>query len=154
MCGEKIPNHGALHLRHTIGRDSVSWPITHTISGSDHSTYATDQWTSDIDTVLFQCWAGGSQLSIFNKFCSLAVGDHVITHCLYVHLNSKAKRQYLLTLQGSRYFLCKQITYYSLLFGEGWAVGIYPPCHISLYPLQLCNRLHCDIKTKSGLTVE
>ena len=39
---------------------------------------------------------------ISDKLCSLAVGDHVIKLCLEGHLNTKAKRQYPLTLEVSK----------------------------------------------------
>ena len=39
-----------------------------------------------------------------------------------------------------------------VVWGRPRAVGVYTPCllsprHVSLYPLRLCNMVHCDIKT-------
>ena len=155
---KKILKNGALHLRHTIGQDSVPWPITPTISGSAHSTYEKDQWTSDIDPVLFQCWAGVSQVPFSTNFL-IGCGqprDNSLHVCTFKQQSQKAvsahfTSEQMLPLQADNVLQ-------PVVWG-GWAVGVYTLCllspgHDSLYPLWLCYRLHCDIKiTDCGINL-
>ena len=102
--------------------------------------------------MLFQCWAGVSQVFIYDKFCSLAVGDHVITQsvCTFKQQSQKAvfahfTSEQILPLQANNVLQ-------PVVWGRPRAVGVYTPClltpcHFSLYPLRLCNMVHCDIKT-------
>ena len=83
MCGEKILMM-VLHISGTRLDESVFHDQLHTQylgQTIPHMRQTNEQVT--LWTVLFQCWADISKVSISDKFCSLAVSAHCIP-CDYV----------------------------------------------------------------------